>query len=85
MKTKADYFALYDERPVKFTAEDVRFTPQTIDSMPCCSCINWFYSPAMEHSVCQVFRPEGKDENVPSIASCMFWTRDNESFPKLEE
>lgn len=84
MKTIGDYLRLYKDRPEKFTAEDVGFTERTTDAMPCCGCFNWFYSPAMSKSVCQIFRPED-DGDVPSLGSCIFYTLDNTVFPKLEE
>jgi hypothetical protein len=82
--TKTDYFELYSERPRKFTAEEVEFMPEAEDDRLCSACINWFYSPSLVTSVCQILRLEN-DGNIPATASCKFWTKDNENFPHLEE
>ena len=81
MKTLEDYYNLIDDRPAKFTADEVGFRKAATTAM-CASCIHWYRSAGGEHDVCEIMRPE--NEQVPYDWVCRFWTSDGEKFPLLE-
>jgi len=82
LATLEQYYQLMDARPEKFTAEQVKFAKDD-GTNPCAACVHWFHNPITSSMVCEVMRPE--DESVPADWTCMFWTVDYETFPKMEE
>jgi hypothetical protein len=84
LATLEQYYQLMDSRPVKFTAEEVAFA-KAPDSMTCCNCVHWFHNPITSSMVCEIMRPDTGDEIVAPDWTCMFWTVDYETFPKMEE
>lgn len=80
--TLEQYYRLMDNRPEKFKPEEVKFQySEGVD--PCCACVHWFHNPITDSKVCEVMRPP--EEEVPADWTCMFFTQDYETFPKLEE
>ena len=80
LATLAQYKQLMDDRPIKFKPEDVDFRKDA-EGYPCAACVHWFHNPITSSMVCEVMRPE--DEIVPADWTCVFFTRDYETFPKL--
>ena len=83
LATLAQYKQLMDDRPVKFKPEDVDFREDNDEGYPCAGCVHWYIGPMAQHQVCEVVRPPS--ENVPWNYTCIFWTRDWENHPKVNE
>ena len=83
LATLDEYEAMMANRPPKFTPEQVQFA-KAPDSYTCANCVHWFHNPITHSMVCEVMRPEDDAEIVPADWTCMFWTMDYETFPKLE-
>lgn len=81
--SKEEYLELLDDRPFKFTPEQVNFREALDYEPPCCSCVHWHYAPMRNTAVCEVMRPP--QEHVPSHWTCVFHTTDMEHYPLLEE
>ena len=79
------YKSIVADRPKKATGPEVGFRPDNDEGFPCASCIHWFYSPMMSHSVCEIMRPKTQNEQVPANWTCVFHTSDGDNFPKLEK
>lgn len=79
----SDYQKILDDRPVKFTPEEVNFHKAKLDEEPCASCIHWFHAPIRDTNVCEIMRPA--DEDVPPNWTCAFHTKDGEHYPYQEE
>lgn len=84
LATLEQYYTMMDRRPDKFTPEQVQFQKDA-DGYPCCACVHWFWNPLTGSMVCEVMRPDSEDEIVPADWTCQFFTRDYETFPKMEE
>lgn len=82
--TLEQYYQAMDDRPEKFTPEQVKFA-KAPDSYTCANCVHWFHNPITDSKVCEIMRPDTEDEIVPPDWTCMFWTMDYETFPKMEE
>jgi hypothetical protein len=85
--TKEDVFALYLDRPHKFSAEQVNYRPAPAGSvMRCAGCANLFRRATDNFSVCQLFRSEETDdEGVQPHWTCDWFTVDGLVFPRLPD
>lgn len=83
--TLADYHQLMDDRPVKFTPEQVGYTPRPKFKETCDACVHWFKSPAAKRAVCEIMRPRSESESVAPYGWCRFWTEDYRNFPLLDK
>lgn len=83
MVTKEQYESLLNDRPRKFTPSQVNFHKAAQDEPICIGCIHWYSGMAMGHNVCEIMRP--KSEEVPWDWTCMFNTRDGETFLLFRE
>lgn len=81
---KALYLRILDNRPVKFNAEEAQYRKST-GKEKCGGCAHFYTRNNDGHTVCEIFRPEGEDENVKANYVCQFWNDDSEHFPLLEE
>ena len=86
MVTLEDYREILDDRPVKFTAEEVGYQPAPEGSaMRCASCLHFYRRAIDGFSVCEIFRDEQTDrDGVLPDWRCRFWTVDSEVHPLLE-
>jgi hypothetical protein len=83
--TFEQYQKLIEDRPEKFTPEEVHFRKATVYEPKCAGCLHWFFSPMRADSVCEIMRPDtGDSETVPSWFTCKFQTSDGKDFPLLE-
>ena len=83
LATFKQYQALMSDRPVKLLPEDADFRKDAGEGYPCAGCVHWFHNPITNSMVCEVLRPP--DEIVPADFTCIFFTMDYETFPKLDD
>lgn len=78
------YQALLNERPRKFTAEQVDYRDADGDDR-CCNCQHYFNRPADNWGVCEIFRSVETDKvGVKPGYTCNWMTWDGESFPNQD-
>jgi hypothetical protein len=78
-----EYLELLDDRPKKFTAEEVGFNEEAPEGEPpCASCVHYYTNLIGEFAVCEILRlnPEAY---IPPFANCKFWNMDRKDFPLL--
>ena len=87
MITRQDVKKIIEDRPWKFSAEDVGYTAAPEGSvMRCASCLRYFRRAIDGHATCEIFRSEEVDEHgVDPAYRCSFFTVDGDIFPLLEE
>jgi len=78
-----EYERLMEDRPAKFTAEEVNFHLAKAHEPMCCACMHWYRGAVMEKDVCEIMRP--KNEQVPWNWTCQFHTKDGERFPLYDQ
>lgn len=73
--TLRDYFRMLEDRPEKFTPEQVGYKEKGSRERDerCWSCLH-FYSGF--HNVCEIMRPPNEDVKANGV--CLFWTDDPE-------
>lgn len=83
----AEMLELYDERPKKFSAEQVGYEVAPEGSaMRCASCLHYYRRATDGFAVCEIFRSEETDEDgVKPDWRCKFWSSDPGQVPLLEE
>jgi len=81
--TKDAYLRVVENRPFKFSDDEVGYTPGEGDHV-CSRCIHFFTRNVDSFHTCEIFRPDD-DDAVLAAYRCDFWTDDGEEFPLLEE
>ena len=81
MVSLKEYKKLIEERPRKFSAEEVDYRDGA-EELPCvCSrCIHFFERARDKFAVCEVMRPTG-EESVDQFYTCDMYSPDGEKFP----
>jgi hypothetical protein len=84
--TLADYEALVEDRPVKFTPEEVGYQPAPQGSaIRCANCFHYWRRSIDGMAVCEIMRsPEVDEYGVRPDWRCRFQTVDGDSHPLLE-
>lgn len=83
MVSLSEYHALVEDRPIKFSAEEVEYTKDAEGKNEICfKCIHYFRRTTDDFAVCEIFRSDETDEGgVKPDAACIFQTSDGEHFP----
>lgn len=81
--SKDAYDRLIENRPFKFSADEVAYRPGDKEHQ-CKGCAHLFSRVVNEYNVCEIFRPSD-DESVIANYVCDFWTDDTEEHPLLPE
>jgi hypothetical protein len=78
-----DYRKLLEERPRKFTAEEVEYNKDAEGKNEICfKCLHYFRRTIDDFGVCEIFRSEETDvDGVKPDATCRFFTHDGKLFP----
>lgn len=86
LKTLEEYRELVEDRPLKWTAEDVGYRRAESGEPACKRCKHFFERRLDKFGVCEIFRSEDTDEEgVDPNWTCSFNTLDMKKFPLLEE
>jgi hypothetical protein len=80
--TLKDYQQLMEDRPEKFTAEEVNYRAADSDHR-CDTCMHFYTRYLDRHHTCEIFRPDD-DASVRPEYTCSFQTPDGDQFPLLE-
>lgn len=84
--TTDQYFQLMEDRPIKFGPKAVGYEKSGGKKDPktaCLHCLHWYSSPGSGHTTCEIFRPSDEQDQVLADDTCMFWSQDGKTFPKL--
>jgi len=81
--TKDLYFRIVENRPFKFSAEEVNYRDGEGEEI-CRTCQHFFERVIDKFHTCEIFRPKD-DASVEAEYVCDFHTVDGEEFPLLEE
>ena len=83
--TREDYESLFAdcERPHKFSAYEVGYTPVAAHDQRCAECMHYFVNPLRIKTrlVCEIMRPPG-EAPVSPMGTCRFWNQ-GKGFPLL--
>jgi hypothetical protein len=80
MVSITEYQSLLEDRPEKFTPEDVEYRDSDLMTQRCVRCVHFFQRSVDQFSTCEIMRPE-KDESVDPDYVCNFFTKNGEQFP----
>ena len=81
MPTLQEYRDLVEDRPDKWTADEVNYRPAD-DRRRCSRCLHFYERRIDALGVCELFRSdETDDKGVLPNWVCDFFTRDGETFP----
>lgn len=83
--TLADYHQLMDDRPVKFTPEQVSYSPKPKYAQVCDDCVHFFRGKTAKRNVCEIMRPTSDTESVAPCGWCRFYTNDYRTFPLIDK
>lgn len=84
MPTLADYRKLMEDRPEKWSPDDVNYR-EAGGRDRCARCLHFYERHLDRHGVCELMRSEATDrDGVDPDYVCDFYTRDGEVFPLLE-
>jgi hypothetical protein len=71
---------MIEERPRKFSPEDVEYRESEEIWRRCLRCIHFFERKSDRYCTCEIMRPE-KDSPVDPDYVCSLFTKDGEEFP----
>ena len=81
-RAKKAYLALLEDRPEKFSGEDVNYRDGDHEHR-CGRCIHFFERRLDDYGTCEIVRlPEEKPIHPSDV--CDFWNQDQEHFPLLK-
>jgi len=83
--TREQYEELIQNRPDKFTPEQVDYAPANSNKLRCGRCLHFFTRNRDGFHVCEILRSEQIDaDGINPFYDCRFFTEDGEHFPLLE-
>lgn len=83
--SKALYDRLLENRPFKFSAEEVNYRDAEGEER-CENCVHFYTRKVDGFNVCEIFRDDETDEKgIDTVYACDFHTADGKTFPLLEE
>lgn len=83
--TLSDYHEVMEDRPMKFTPEQVGYSPKPKFKEVCDDCVHFFRGRAAKRNVCEIMRPHSETESVAPCGYCRFWTNDYVTFPLADK
>jgi hypothetical protein len=82
--TFKEYLALCEDRPEKFSAEEVNYRKCEDVGNECEHCFRFYQQVAGEkRTTCEIFRPDGEESVEPEYV-CDFFSRDGSEYPYHE-
>ena len=82
--TLEEYDLLMADRPMKFSASQVGYSPKPKYKQVCDDCISFFRGKAARKNTCEIFRPDN-EETVQPMGWCRFWSNNYRDFPLLDK
>lgn len=83
--TLDDYFAIMNDRPEKFSPEEVGYSPKPKYKETCDDCAAFFRGKVARRNVCEIMRPNSETESVAPMGWCWFWHSNYIDFPLLDK
>lgn len=83
--TLNDYLEMMADRPVKFTAAEVGYSPKPKYKEVCDDCIHFFRGKTARRNVCEIMRPDSETESVAPMGFCYVWSNDYRTFPLIDK